>query len=118
MLRTVSFCAIYRSPIRGSDAIFHGCEQSLQRVANDSNEALWKRLHGTTELHLEPLHGYRLKRRILAVLGGRNPVPSPPKFCTGLRSLRLRHPAQSQRSICLSISSQAPKTASWLRAVP
>src|SRR5260370_3810778 len=99
MLRAVSLCAIYRSPIRGSDAIFHGCEQSLQRVANDSNEALWKRLHGTTELHLEPLHGYRLKRRILAVLGGGEPLPSPPEILPRVTSLRPPHQAPPSRSL-------------------
>ena len=31
----------------------------------------------------------------LSVLSGRNPLPSPGRLGAGLRSLRLRHPAQS-----------------------
>src|ERR1700674_3475073 len=87
MLCSFSLCAIYRYPIRGSNAIFHRCEQSLQWVADDRHEAFWKWLHGTTELHLEPLHGHRLKRRIPAVLGRSNFVPSPRTPSSGLRAL-------------------------------
>ena len=95
VLCAVSLCAFYRSQIRGSNAIFHGCEQSLQWVANDRNVASWTRLHGTTELHLEPLHGHRLKRRIPAILGWCNSLASPRRLSTGLWPLRLRHPEQS-----------------------
>ena len=70
---------------------------------------LGTRLHGTTQLHLEPLHGYRLKRRIPAVLGRRQFCLPSGRLGARLRPLRLRHPAQPQCSICLSIASQGPK---------
>ena len=73
----VSLCAIDGSPIRRSNAILHRREQSLPRLANQYNEAPRPRIYGTTELHVEPLHGHRLQWRIPAILCGRNPIPLP-----------------------------------------
>ena len=116
MLRAVSLRAIHRSTIRRRDAILHRRKQPLQRIATDRHEASRTRLHGTTELHLEPLHGHRLQRRIPAVFGRRNPFASSGRFSARLRSVRLRHPAQSQCAICLSIADQSPKPLSGLCA--
>ena len=88
-----------------------GANSHYNGLANDRDEAHGTRPDGTNQLHLEPLHGHSLQRRIPAVLGGRNPFPSPGRLGAGLRSLRLRHPEQSQRSICLSIADQSSETA-------
>ena len=73
-------------------------------------------LQGTDQLHLEPLHGHRLERRIPAVLGGRDSFAAAGRLGSRLRSLRLRHPAQSQRAICLPIAGEGPESFSGLRA--
>src|SRR5580704_4056471 len=67
VFRTFSLRAVYRSPIRGGDAAFHRGEQPLRRTASNGNEAFCKRLDGASELHMEPLHGYRLERRLSAI---------------------------------------------------
>src|SRR5258706_8731551 len=100
VLCPVSLCAISGSPIRGGGTIFHRREQSLRWAANDRNEAFWKRVHGTTELHLEPLHGHRLKRRILAVLGGGKTPPPARGLPPRPRAFPLRTPAHAERYIC------------------
>lgn len=72
---------------------------SLRPVANNRDEAPRKRLHGTTELHLEPLHGHHLKRRIPAVLGWCNPLAPPRRLSTGLWPM----PKHDRASIALGI---------------
>ena len=107
------YAQLHRSTIRSRHAIFHRREQSLQRSAIDRDEAHGTRPDGTNQLHLEPLHGHRLKRRIPAVFGRRNSLASPRRPGARLWSLRLRHPEQSQRAICLSIAAQGPKPHFW-----
>src|SRR5208283_1270448 len=54
--------------------------------------------------------------RIPAVLGRGNLVPPARRFGEGLRSLRLRHPEQSQCAIRLSTANQNRKPASGICA--
>ena len=57
-----------RSPIRRRDATHHRRQQPLQRPPNNRRKAARPWLAGPGELHLEPLHRYRLERRLLIVL--------------------------------------------------
>jgi hypothetical protein len=66
-LPTVSRCAIRRG-----DAVLHGREQPLQRSSTDRDETPEPWLARTGQLHLEPLHGHGLKRRIPSVFRGRH----------------------------------------------
>ena len=68
------------------------------------------------QLHLEPLHGYSLERRISFVLRRRDSLPSARRSGPRPWSLRLRHTAQSQRAICLSAPAQSAQSFSGLRA--
>src|SRR5580704_15900698 len=116
VFRAVSIRAVYRSKIRGGDAAFHGSEQPLRRTASNSNEAFCKRLDRASELHMEPLHGYRLERRLSAIFCRRNSVASSRKSGAGLWTLRLRHPAKSERAIRLSIATEDGKSGACLCA--
>ena len=66
-------------------------------------EAPRPRSDGTNQLHLQPLHGHGLERRIPAIFRGRNSFATSGRFSARLRPLRLRHPPQSQRAVHLSI---------------
>ena len=91
--------------------VLHRREQSLQRPSTDRDEAARPRSARTGQLHLEPLHGYSVERRIPSVLRGRDSFSSAGRVGPRLRSLRLRHPAQSQCAVCVSVadpSSESP----------
>jgi hypothetical protein len=70
----------------------------------------------TGQLHLEPLHGYGLERRVPSVFRGRDSLASAGRPGPRLWSLRLRHPAQSQRAVCVSVADQSAQSFSGLRA--
>ena len=97
-------CAV---PLRAADGpevwsghpILHRRQQSLPWPATDRHEAPRARFAGAGELHLEPLHGHGLEWRIPAVLRRRGSVSFARRTVSGLWPLRLRHPAQSQRSV-------------------
>ena len=107
LLRTVSLRATHRSAIRRRHATFHRREQPLQWLANLCVKASRPRSDGTNQLHLQPLHGHRVERRIPAIFRGRNSFAASGRFSARLRPLRLRHPPQSQRAVHLSISGES-----------
>ena len=88
------FCAVPlpaadRSTIRRGDAVLHRREQPLQRSSTDRDEAPrpWSARAG--QLHLEPLHGYGLERRIPSVFRRRDSLASAGRPGPRLWSLRL-----------------------------
>ena len=88
------FCAVplhaaYRSTIRRGDAVLHRREQSLQRSSTDRDEAARPWLARTGQLHLEPLHGYGLERRVPFVFRRRDSLASAGRPGPRLWSLRL-----------------------------
>ncbi len=64
----------HRSALRSGDAIHHRREQPLQRIAVDVRETSRTRPAGERELHLEPLPGHRLERRVPFVFLRRHSV--------------------------------------------
>ena len=99
--------------IRRRDPVLHRREQSLQRPSTDRDEAArtWPARAG--QLHLEPLHGYSLERRIPPVLRRRDSFPFAGRTGPRLWPLRLRHPAQSQCAVCVSVADQSAKSPAW-----
>src|ERR1039457_3480694 len=72
-------CAVSLWPAEGPSlwrgyATQHRGEQPLQRLAVDRRQAARSRAAGTGKLHLEPLHGHSLERRLPALLRGRHPL--------------------------------------------
>ena len=81
-----------------------GANSHYNGLQTSAIEASRPRSDGTNQLHLEPLHGHRLERRIPAIFRGRNSFAASRRFGARLRPLRLRHPPQSQRAVHLSIA--------------
>ena len=116
LLRAISVCTAHRSTIWSGDAICDRRKQPLPRVADDRREAFWKRVDRTSELHVEPLHGYGFERRISAVFRRRNSFAASGGLGARLRPLRLRHPSQSERAICLCAAIEGAKAEFGARA--
>ena len=110
LLCAVSLRAADRSAIRRRDAIVHRREQPLQRLATHRRQSAWATVFRAGQLHLEPLHGHRLERRIPAIFRGRNSLAASGRLGARLWPLRLRRPPQSQRAVRLSIAGQSSKT--------
>src|SRR4051794_33999255 len=90
------------SSIRGCDAAEYGCKQPLQRSATDGRETSGTWSAGTTELHLESLHGHGLQRWFPTILSGRDAVSSSRRPPAAVRTLRLRCATQPYRQLRLS----------------
>jgi len=69
--------------VRSSNAIFTGANKSLQRVANERDEAPWTRPHGSINYTWSRAWIPCSNGGFLQVLGRRNPVPSPRRLSTG-----------------------------------
>src|SRR5437879_1968396 len=114
------FCSISVPPAERSkvwcrDTVFHRREQSLQRPSTHRHETTRTWPAGTGQLHFQPVHGRSFKRRIPAVFRRRDPLPSSGRAGSQLWPLRLRHPTQSQCSICLSVADQSPESPARIR---
>ena len=73
LLCAVPLPAAHGPKIRGGHPVLNRREQSLQWSSTDRHEAPRARSAGAGELHLEPLHGHGLQRRIPAVLRRSDP---------------------------------------------
>ena len=67
LLRAVSLRQAHRSPLRAGDAIEHGRKQPLRRSPVDGRQAAGARHSDPGQLHVEPLYGHGLERRIPSV---------------------------------------------------
>ena len=99
-----------RSALRRSNAIEHRREQPLQRPAANGRKAAGARHSSPGQLHLEPLHGHGLKRRIPSIRRGSDSLPAARRTRPPIRPLRLRRSAQLHGAVCLSIADQSPQS--------
>src|ERR1035437_8284523 len=113
-------CAVSLWPAEGPSlwrgyATQHRGEQPLQRLAVNGRQAARSRASGTGKLHLEPLHGHRLKGRIPALLRGRHYLAPAGTARAPIRLVRLLCPAQLHDVIQISVTSQGPESDARLR---
>ena len=76
LLCAIPLRAADRSAIRRGDTITTGANSHYNGLQTDRREAARARLARPGQLHLEPLHGYGLERRLPAVLRGRDSFAS------------------------------------------
>ena len=99
------------------DAVEHRREQPLQRPPANGRQAAGARHSGPGELHLEPLHGHGLERRIPAVRRRSHSFAAAGRAWPPIRPLRLRRAAQLHRAVRLSIADQVPRITMLARAL-
>ena len=110
MLRAVPIRAAERSALRAGDAIEHRREQPLQRSPVDGRQAAGARHSGPGQLHVEPLHGHGLKRRIPAIRRRSHSFAAAGRAWPPIRPLRLRRAAQLHGPVRLSVADQIPES--------
>ena len=97
-------------PLRTGDAIEYRRKQPLQRPPVNGRQAAGARHSGPGQLHLEPLHGHGLKRRIPAIRRRRHSLAAAGRAWPPIWPLRLRRAAQLHSPVRLSIADQIPES--------